>query len=214
MVSSSIPVLSVDETELVEILRGILSISRGVKDMNEAWLAEAGLSPTLGEIFNLGKMKSDDGAGSGSATSSVANEHAVGDAGVSMAEKRPSSGAGAGLRKRLRKVAAEQPVDASASTARTSADKGKGMMKLEEVPERGYTMQEVCEVEDRVGVDKYFTSILTWLKCVDSEDPLVPRWLTISGSSLFWTEGPLSEEYLFTPPPWRSKCMNAPPRRS
>ncbi|RZS14866.1 hypothetical protein BHM03_00046620 [Ensete ventricosum] len=118
-------------------------------------------------------MKSGDGAGSGSATSSVANAHAVGDAGVSTAEKRPSSGAGAGLRKRLRKVAVEQPVDASGSTARTSADKGKGMMELEEVPERGTPFRNCA-----------------------SEDPLVPRWLTISGSSPFWTEGPLSEEYL------------------
>ncbi|RWW82308.1 hypothetical protein BHE74_00009235, partial [Ensete ventricosum] len=32
--------------------------------------------------------------------------------------------------------------------------------------------------------------------CVDGEDSLVPRWSTISGSSPFWTEGPLSREYL------------------
>ncbi|RWW56314.1 hypothetical protein BHE74_00036991 [Ensete ventricosum] len=38
---------------------------------------------------------------------------------------------------------------------------------------------------------------MTRLKCVDSEDPLVPRWSTISGSILFWTEGPLSGEYLW-----------------
>ncbi|RWW54440.1 hypothetical protein BHE74_00038981 [Ensete ventricosum] len=124
-------------------------------------------------------MKSGDGAGSGSATSSVANAHAVGDAGVSTAEKRPSSGAGAGLRKHLRKVAAEQPVDASGSTARTSADKGKGMMELEEVPERGTPFRNCARLKTEQG-----------------EDPLVPRWLTISGSSPFWTEGPLSEEYL------------------
>ncbi|RWW36351.1 hypothetical protein BHE74_00058647 [Ensete ventricosum] len=35
-VSSSVPALSTDEIELVEILRGILSVLRGVKDMNEA----------------------------------------------------------------------------------------------------------------------------------------------------------------------------------
>ncbi|RZS17039.1 hypothetical protein BHM03_00049144 [Ensete ventricosum] len=35
-VSSSVPALSADEIELVEILRGILSVLRGVKDMNEA----------------------------------------------------------------------------------------------------------------------------------------------------------------------------------
>ncbi|RWW38754.1 hypothetical protein BHE74_00055986 [Ensete ventricosum] len=37
---------------------------------------------------------------------------------------------------------------------------------------------------------------MTRLKCADSEDPLVPRWSTISGSSMFWTERPLSGEYL------------------
>ncbi|RRT79980.1 hypothetical protein B296_00022161 [Ensete ventricosum] len=46
MVNNSVPTLSIDEIELVEILQGILSASKGVKDMNEAWLAEAGLSPT------------------------------------------------------------------------------------------------------------------------------------------------------------------------
>ncbi|RWW72475.1 hypothetical protein BHE74_00019718 [Ensete ventricosum] len=108
-VSSSIPALSVDETELVKILRGILSVSTGMKDMNEAWLAEAGLSPAP----------------------------RAGDVGVSTIEKRPSSRVEVGLRKRLRKVAAEQPANASGSTARTSADKGKGTVELKEVLERG-----------------------------------------------------------------------------
>ncbi|RWW12291.1 hypothetical protein GW17_00024051 [Ensete ventricosum] len=80
---------------------------------------------------------------------------------VSTIEKRPISSAEVGLRKRLRKVAAEQPADASGSTARTSADKGKGMVELGE-----------------------------------GEDPLVSRWSTISTSNPFWTEGPLSGEYL------------------
>ncbi|RZS07084.1 hypothetical protein BHM03_00037870 [Ensete ventricosum] len=47
------PTLSVDETELVEILRGILSASKGVKDMNEAWLVEASLSPAPHGMFFL-----------------------------------------------------------------------------------------------------------------------------------------------------------------
>ncbi|RZR94335.1 hypothetical protein BHM03_00023010, partial [Ensete ventricosum] len=121
---------------------------------------------------------------------------AAGDARVSMTKKRPSSGAGTGLRKCLRKVAAEQHADASGSIARTCADKGKGMVELEEVPERGYTIRELCKVKDRAGVDKYFASIMTRLKCANSEDLLVPRWLTIFGSSPFWTEGPLFREYL------------------
>ncbi|RRT50163.1 hypothetical protein B296_00026296 [Ensete ventricosum] len=115
--------------------------------MNEAWLAEAGLSPAPG-MFNLGKMKSDGGAGSGSATPSAANVPTVGDTGVSTVEKRLSSREEAGLRKRLWKVATEQPADASVSTVRTSADKGKGIVELGEVPEWGYTMRELCEVED------------------------------------------------------------------
>ncbi|RRT59706.1 hypothetical protein B296_00035215 [Ensete ventricosum] len=118
------------------------------------------------------------------------------DVGVSTIEKHPSSDAEAGLRKHLRKAAAEQPADTSGCTVRTSTDKGKGTVELREIPERGYTMRELCEVEDQVRVDKYFTSIMTRLKCIKGEDPLVPRWSTISGSSPLWTVGPLSREYL------------------
>ncbi|RWV86195.1 hypothetical protein BHE74_00047227 [Ensete ventricosum] len=215
-ISSSVPVLSINETELVEILQGILSTLRGVKDMNEAWLVEAGLSSggmfslfiyrvrvflnhtfCCAEMFNLGKMKSSGGAGSGSVAPSATSAPTARDARVFMVEKHPSSGTGAGLRKHLRKVAAKQPTDTSRSTARTSADKGKGMVELEKVPKRGYTMRELCEVEDREGADRYFTSIMMWLKCTNGEDPLVPRWSTISGSSPFWTEVPLSGEYLW-----------------
>ncbi|RZS16608.1 hypothetical protein BHM03_00048622 [Ensete ventricosum] len=57
-------------------------------------------------------------------------------------------------------------------------------------------MRDLCEVEDRVGADRYFVSIMTQLNSVEGEDPLVPRWSTISRSSPFWTEGPLSGEYL------------------
>ncbi|RRT52141.1 hypothetical protein B296_00027126 [Ensete ventricosum] len=64
------------------------------------------------------------------------------------------------------------------------------MWELEKVPKRGYTMKELCEVEDREGANRYFTSIMMRLKCTDGEDPLVLRWSTISGSSPFWTEGP------------------------
>ncbi|RWW49678.1 hypothetical protein BHE74_00044122 [Ensete ventricosum] len=123
------------------------------------------------EMFNLGKMKFD----SGSTVPSVASVPAAVDVGASMAEKRPN---------------------ASGSTTRTSTEKGKGVVELEEILERGYTMQELCEVEDRAGADRYFASIMTWLKCVDSEVPLVLRWSASSGSSQFWTKGPLFGEYL------------------
>ncbi|RRT58309.1 hypothetical protein B296_00010412, partial [Ensete ventricosum] len=61
---------------------------------------------------------------------------------------------------------------------------------------RGYTIQDLCGVEDQTGPDKYVTSIMTWLKSVDSEDPLVLRWSAISGSSPMWTEGLLAGKYL------------------
>ncbi|RRT59480.1 hypothetical protein B296_00045782 [Ensete ventricosum] len=37
---------------------------------------------------------------------------------------------------------------------------------------------------------------MTRLKVTKVEDPLMPRWSAIAGSSQFWTEGPLSGEYL------------------
>ncbi|RZS18255.1 hypothetical protein BHM03_00050487 [Ensete ventricosum] len=126
-------------------------------------------------MFNLENMNSDGGADSSSAAPSAANAPTAEDAGVSTVEKHPSSGVEASLRKRLRKAVVERPTDASRSTARTSADNGKGTVELGEVPVQGYTMRELCE----------------------GEDPLVPRWSTISGSSPFWTEGPLSREYLW-----------------
>ncbi|RWW86330.1 hypothetical protein BHE74_00004894 [Ensete ventricosum] len=73
---------------------------------------------------------------------------------------------------------------------RASVDEGSSLRK------RRYTLHELCKVEDRVGVEKNFATIITRLKAVEGEDPLVPRWSAISGSSQVWTEGPLSEEYL------------------
>ncbi|RRT80989.1 hypothetical protein B296_00022884 [Ensete ventricosum] len=61
-------------------------------------------------------MKSSGGAGSVSTASLVASTSAVGDAIVTVVEKRPSSSAKAGLRKCLRKATAEQPADAFGST--------------------------------------------------------------------------------------------------
>ncbi|RZR85117.1 hypothetical protein BHM03_00012090 [Ensete ventricosum] len=70
--------LSVDETELVEILLGILFASKGVRDMNKAWLAEAGLSPAPRGVV------------------------------VYTAEKRPGTNEGAGLKKHSKRVTPEQ----------------------------------------------------------------------------------------------------------
>ncbi|RWW27437.1 hypothetical protein GW17_00008140 [Ensete ventricosum] len=136
--------VGVDEIELVEILRGILSASRGVKDMNEAWLVEAGLSPAP---LRVGDSIDDQ------------RVRPVGVA-VSTAEKHPSNDVGASLRKRSKRAAPEEPADASGSTiealtkkGRESDSKGKEPTEFEEVPEWGYSIRDLCEVEDRAGTD-------------------------------------------------------------
>ncbi|RZR94319.1 hypothetical protein BHM03_00022997 [Ensete ventricosum] len=83
---------------------------------------------------------------------------------ASTAEKRPSIGEEASLKKK--KATPEQPADASGSTTRSPVEKGKEPMEIEEAPERGYTIRDLCEVEDRAGVDKYSASIMTRLKIV------------------------------------------------
>ncbi|RRT39448.1 hypothetical protein B296_00034287, partial [Ensete ventricosum] len=96
-------------------------------------------------------------------------------AGSHVSSSFPTTGAEASrpsLRKRLWKVVAEQLANSLGNTARTYVDKGKGMVELEGVPEWRYTMRELCEVEDRAGADKYFASIMTWLKCTDTERTL------------------------------------------
>ncbi|RWW81569.1 hypothetical protein BHE74_00010014, partial [Ensete ventricosum] len=168
-VNNLVPVLSADEIELVEILQGILSTSKGVKDMNETWLAEVGLSPVPRgmfflfvyhaeyvflivhchvEMFNLEKMKFGNGASSRSVAPSAIHVSASIIAVGSMTEKRPS-------------------IDEGVPT-----EKGKELVELEEAPEWGYTIRELCEMEDRVRVDKYFASIMTWLKTIEGQDPM------------------------------------------
>ncbi|RWW62785.1 hypothetical protein BHE74_00030068 [Ensete ventricosum] len=109
MVNNLVPALSVDETELVEILRGILSASKGVLLI--------------------------------------------------------------------------VPYYASRSTTRVPSGKGKEPVVMEEASKRGYTLRELCEVEDRMGAERYFTTVMTRLKVAECEDPLMPRWSAIAGSS-------------------------------
>ncbi|RWW61080.1 hypothetical protein BHE74_00031875 [Ensete ventricosum] len=45
-------------------------------------------------------------------------------------------------------------------------------------------MRELCEVEDQTSANKCFTSIMMRLRCINSANPLVPRWSTISRSRL------------------------------
>ncbi|RRT85884.1 hypothetical protein B296_00001723, partial [Ensete ventricosum] len=169
MVNKLVPTLLVDETELVEILQRILSTSRGVKDMNEAWLAEAGLGPAPRGMFLLSAhcIKAD----SRSVASPTIGMSASATATESLAEKCPSVDEGLSLRKHKWRETPEHQANAMGSTTR-------------------------CEVEDRVGAERCFATIMTWLKVAEGEDPLMPRWSVIAGSNQFWIKGPLSGEYL------------------
>ncbi|RRT51090.1 hypothetical protein B296_00028399 [Ensete ventricosum] len=130
----------------------------GVKDMNEAWLAKAGLSPTTRdiffifvyhvecvflivlyrvEIFNLRKMKSGDGMGRGSAAPSTIDASASTVAAGSMVEKHPGVDEASSLRKRSRRVTLEQPANTSGSTTRVTAKKGKESMTSRRPPSEG-----------------------------------------------------------------------------
>ncbi|RRT83653.1 hypothetical protein B296_00004920 [Ensete ventricosum] len=125
-VNNSVPMLLANEIELVKILRGIFYASRGVKDMNEAWLAEAGLNQP---------PEFDGGANSGSTVPSTTSAFGPIDVAGSMVEKRPSTSEGASLRKRSRKAAPKRPADASGSATRAPAEKGKEPVEVEEALE-------------------------------------------------------------------------------
>ncbi|RRT64299.1 hypothetical protein B296_00029614 [Ensete ventricosum] len=148
-------------------------------------------------------MKSGSRTGSGSAAPSTTSAFVAVGVAVLVAEKRPSADEGASLRKRSRKAAPEQPTDASESTTKAPAKKrrepvgkGKEPTEVEEVPEQGYSIKDLCEVEDWAGADGYFASIMKQLKTNEGEDPLTSWWSSISGSTRVWTEGPLAGEYL------------------
>ncbi|RWW24911.1 hypothetical protein GW17_00010774 [Ensete ventricosum] len=155
-VNHTTPVVLSDESELVGILRGILSSSRAIKDMTEGWLVEAGLSPTPRgmshlyvyfikfcnlifpfcpiEMFNLAKMKSASGV--------------VSHATPPPVTERPTSRA-----KKHKAATSKRPANAVGGSTKARLDKGKGLTEVEEVPDRGYSLWELCEVDDRAGVD-------------------------------------------------------------
>ncbi|RWV95304.1 hypothetical protein GW17_00042076, partial [Ensete ventricosum] len=100
----------------------------------------------------------------------------------------------------------ERPYDAFPSSFSLSTDtlevglreaSAQPPVEVKEAPERGYTIWDLCEVEDRAGAERYFASIMTRLKTIEVEDPLALRWSAISGSTQVWTEGPLVTKYLW-----------------
>ncbi|RRT67455.1 hypothetical protein B296_00015728 [Ensete ventricosum] len=141
--------------------------------------------PYRAEMFNLKKMKSGGGVGNRSTASQTTDVFASVVAIESLAEKRPDVDEGLSLRKRSWKETFEPLADASRSTTRVPSGKGKEPMAIEEAPELGYTLRVLCEVEDHMGAEKYFATIMMWMKVAEGEDPLMLRWSTIAGSSQF-----------------------------
>ncbi|RWW53368.1 hypothetical protein BHE74_00040150 [Ensete ventricosum] len=149
---------------------------KGVKDMNEAWLAETGLKPPpRDEVLWWGGQQI--GGHPDNWRFRFYDDCRI-----------PS--------REVPQQTPEHQVDASGSTRRVPSEKGKEPVAMEEAPKRGYTLRELCEVEDCVGAERYFATVMTRLKVIEGEDPLMPRWSAIAGFSQFWIEGPLSGEYL------------------
>ncbi|RZS07677.1 hypothetical protein BHM03_00038577 [Ensete ventricosum] len=86
-------------------------------------------------------MKSGSGASSGSAAPSSAAVVVA----VPTTGKCPGTDAGASLKKRSKRAAPEELVDASESTTEVHAGGGREPIEAEEVPERGYSIRDLCE---------------------------------------------------------------------
>ncbi|RRT85561.1 hypothetical protein B296_00005215 [Ensete ventricosum] len=123
-------------------------------------------------MFNLGKIKSSGSASSGSTTPSTTSASSTLGFVVITAEKRPDTNEGVNLRKRNKGVAPELLVGVVGSTTKAPAKKGKELVEIEELPERGYSNRNLCEVEDRAGANGYFASIMMRLSLGESEEPL------------------------------------------
>ncbi|RZS06217.1 hypothetical protein BHM03_00036843 [Ensete ventricosum] len=89
----------------------------------------------VGEIFNLGKMKSGGGAGSRSAASPTTGVSTSAMAAESLANKWPSVDEGLSLRKHSQRETPKHQAKASGSTTRVLSGKGKELIAMEEAPE-------------------------------------------------------------------------------
>ncbi|RWW82283.1 hypothetical protein BHE74_00009261 [Ensete ventricosum] len=110
-------------------------------------------------------MKSNSVKGSGSAVPSTTDASGSVVVVGFVAEKRPSIDERSSLRKRSMRETSEQPADASGSTTRVPVEKGKEPVVIEEAPERGYTLHELCEAANKefkhqAGQDSVATAIL------------------------------------------------------
>ncbi|RWV86707.1 hypothetical protein GW17_00051366 [Ensete ventricosum] len=140
-------------------------------------------------------MKSGGSAGSGSAAPSTASASLTVEVTASMAEKHPDTDENANLRKRSKMVTSEQVAGVVGSTTKAPAEKGKepamkgkkliGKGKepaeVEEVPKWGYTIRDLCELEDKAAVNGYFASIMTRQSLGEGEELLMLRWSSVLG---------------------------------
>ncbi|RZR99540.1 hypothetical protein BHM03_00029105 [Ensete ventricosum] len=90
----------------------------------------------------------------------------------------------------------EHPTSGVEKRQRAHLDKGKGLTEVEKVPDHGYSLRELCEVDNRAGDDRYFTIRMSEMPQVEGEEPLAARWSSLSRSTRVWTKGPLATEYV------------------
>ncbi|RWV86838.1 hypothetical protein GW17_00051226 [Ensete ventricosum] len=153
--------------------------SNSVRDMNETWLAEAGLSLAPREMFNLGKMKSGSDVGSRSiapSTTDVSPSPAM-EPRASMVEKC------------LR-------TEGDDNTKEEEQGGGFRATSRFEVPLHDYSFWELCEVVDHARTDRYFASIMSKLCEGEGEEPLMSWWSSFLRLARVWTKGPMAVEYL------------------
>ncbi|RZS02538.1 hypothetical protein BHM03_00032598 [Ensete ventricosum] len=110
-------------------------------------------------------MKSNSVKGSGSTVPLATDASSSVVVAGFVAEKRPSIDERSSLRKRSLRETSEQPADALGSTTKVPVEKGKELMVIEEAPERGYTLHELCEAANKefkhqAGQDLVATTIL------------------------------------------------------
>ncbi|RRT55573.1 hypothetical protein B296_00028002 [Ensete ventricosum] len=149
-------------------------------------------------MFNLANMKSASGAASHVVPPFAVNvpppstmEHPT-----SGVEKRQRVGGQEPLKKKSKVVVSKRSTCATEGSTKAHLDKEKGPTEVEKVLDHGYSLRELCEVDNRAGDDRYFTIRMSEMPQVEGEEPLAARWSSLSRSTHVWTKGPLATEYV------------------
>ncbi|RZS11593.1 hypothetical protein BHM03_00042938, partial [Ensete ventricosum] len=141
LVNQTTPALSDDESKMVGILQGILSSSRVMRDMTKAWLVEAGLSLAP-------RARGSSGSGCPKCPNAGEDDQPRKKSIVTVSKQSASSGNGS--------------AKAHLDKGKDPADKGKEPTEVEE-PEQGYTLWELCKVDDYAGADQYLAARMSKL---------------------------------------------------